>query len=450
MLSKLPKSTLVLTLTAVLCAGLWCCEKEPVVTDVTGIDISMSSVTLVKGETVQLNAVVIPSDASETGIEWVSVDPAIVKVDIYGLVTALETGETTIMARHGEIVAECIVTVDPLMPEGITLDKEVLDLEVGETAKLTATVIPEYADGNTVTWSVSNPTVATVDINGSVMALASGEARITASCGDISAVCKVYVTDDPKVGDFYYADGKWFSSPIEGELPVGIIFYVGDPAKADMALKSEHPECTHGLALALFEEKSSRWQSGAAEFDRLVSDWAKEDPEASKYESVYQGSSGTFLNEIMGYNNTRVYQLFNADPDNAAWPVEAVRIIDDYNIECPLPETTSGWYIPSAKELSLMCTGEYKENIGSMSEQSLLNNPLNEMLTELNRKMSEIPGAYLLTPNWYLSSTESNREKGPYSVVYTYNQWHIKMQYGYVFDQDKSTTPQAIRPVFAF
>lgn len=86
----------------------------------------------------------------ESAVEWVSLDPSIAKVDIYGLVTAMEAGSTTIMARSNEIVAECSITVNPLIPEGITLDKEVLDLKIGETAKLTATVVPELADGGAV------------------------------------------------------------------------------------------------------------------------------------------------------------------------------------------------------------------------------------------------------------------------------------------------------------
>ena len=196
---------------------------------------------------------------------------------------------------------------------------------------------------------MSNPEVATVDNTGTIMAQGSGEATVTASCSGISADCKVYVTGDPQVGDFYYADGKWFSSPIEGKQPVGIIFYVGDPTKDDPALKNEHPECRHGLAVSLFEERSSVWQSNAGEFDRLVSDWAKEDAEASEYADVYQGSAGEYLNKIMGYNNTCVYRLFNSDPANAVWPVEAMQIIEEYNEECPLPSGTSGWYIPSAK-----------------------------------------------------------------------------------------------------
>lgn len=448
MLNKLPKFMTLLSFVSLASLGLWSCEQEPVVVDVTDIDISMTSATLVKGETVQLTAVVVPSNATETAIEWVSVDPTIAKVDLNGLVTALDKGETIIMARSGEIVKECRVTVTPVSADGISIDKDVLDLKVGENARLSAVVTPDVAEDKTVLWSVANTKVATVDATGMVQAIASGQTDIIASCGNLTDTCQVFVMGDPQVGDFYYADGRWFSSPIKGQTPVGIVFYVGDPTTDDLTLREDHPECTHGLALALFEERSAIWQPNGKEYGKLVDDWAKEDSEASKYISVYQNVYGEHLNKIVGYNNTKVYRLFNADEANSAWPIEAVKIVDEYNEECPLPETTSGWYIPSAKEMSLMCSGEYDGNIGSMNETELNNNPLNSMVNTLNEKMFQIPGSYLFSPNWYLTSTEADIVKKQYTTDYC--QWHIKIGTGYVFNQDKRTSSQAIRPVFAF
>lgn len=448
MLNKLTKLMTCASFFTLAVFGLWSCEQEPVIIDVTDIDINVTSATLSKGETMQLTAVVVPSNATETAIEWVSVDQTIVKVDMNGLVTALNKGETVVMARSGNVVKECKITVLPIYADGISLDKDVLDMKVGDNARLAATVTPDIAEDKTVMWSTLNPTVASVDATGMVLAKASGQTAVIASCGNLSDTCKVFVMGDPQIGDFYYPDGRWFTSPIEGITPVGIVFYVGDPTKDDLTLKADHPECTHGLALALFEEKSSIWQPKAKDYGKLVDDWAKQDAEASKCISVHQGQYGDYLNKAVGYNNTKVYRLFNADEANSAWPVEAVKVVDDYNEECPLPETTSGWYIPSAKELSLMCSGEYDGNIGSMNESQLNQEPLNEMINTLNQKMFEIPGAYLFSPNWYLSSTEADIVKQMYTT--DYNQWHIKMGTGYIFNQNKTTSEQAIRPVFAF
>lgn len=449
MLNKLPKFMTLLSFVSLASLGLWSCEQEPVVVDVTDIDISMTSATLVKGETVRLTAVVVPSNATETAIEWVAVDQTIVTVDDNGLVTALEVGETIVMAKSGEIVNECRITIVPIPAEGITLDKDELDLNVGETAKLSATLLPDSAENMIIEWSSSNTKSVTVDASGTIMAIASGMSIITAAVGEYKAECQVYAIGEPQIGDYYYSDGRWFTTPIEGKTPIGIIFYLGNPGKDDEALRTDHPECTHGLVVSLFFEKSGYWQSNAKTFKGLVGDWAKEDAEASKYINVNQTSNGDHLNKIVGYNNTKVYELFNADESNKEWPIEAMEVLQECRDEFPLPNYTSGWYIPSAKEVSLMCTGDFEGNIGAMNENSAMQGQWNEMAALLNEKVYRIPGAFMLSPNYYISSTEGPIVRSMYGDTW-YTQWFVKMAYGYVFNQDKTGDTHNIRPVFAF
>lgn len=79
--------------------------------------------------------------------------------------------------------------------ESVTLGKTELALVVNEAdVTLTATVKPDDATDKTVTWTSSNPAVATVNANGTVHAVAEGEATITAMAGDKTATCKVTVT----------------------------------------------------------------------------------------------------------------------------------------------------------------------------------------------------------------------------------------------------------------
>ncbi len=87
--------------------------------------------------------------------------------------------------------------------ESVTLDKTSLDLYVGNTAELNATVEPENAADKTVTWSSSDPTVATVDTNGNVKALKPGTATITATAGGKSATCTVTVSYPVNIPDTY-------------------------------------------------------------------------------------------------------------------------------------------------------------------------------------------------------------------------------------------------------
>ena len=79
---------------------------------------------------------------------------------------------------------------------GITLDVTAKTLAVGESFTLVATVTPTNADDTSVSWSSSDPTIASVDAEGKVTALKAGKATITATSNDnpnFTATCKVSV-----------------------------------------------------------------------------------------------------------------------------------------------------------------------------------------------------------------------------------------------------------------
>lgn len=78
----------------------------------------------------------------------------------------------------------------------VKLDKTSLTLDVGESDTLTATITPSNATDQNVTWSSDNESVATVDQNGRVTAVAPGTATITVTTedGNKTATCAVTVT----------------------------------------------------------------------------------------------------------------------------------------------------------------------------------------------------------------------------------------------------------------
>ena len=76
----------------------------------------------------------------------------------------------------------------------VSLDKNQLELEVGESETLTATVLPENATNKLVSWKSSAPAVAQVDYSGKVTAVSAGETTITATADGKSATCTVTVT----------------------------------------------------------------------------------------------------------------------------------------------------------------------------------------------------------------------------------------------------------------
>ena len=170
--------------------------SQPQVVAVSSVSLDKTSVSLNVGESVTLAATVKPDNATNKTVSWSSSNASVASVDASGKVSAVAEGTATITAKAGDKTATCSVTVTKkvVAVESVTLDKSSLELNEGETATLTATVKPDNASDKTVTWSSSKTSVATVDANGKVTAVAEGNATITAKAGNKSTTCSVTVT----------------------------------------------------------------------------------------------------------------------------------------------------------------------------------------------------------------------------------------------------------------
>ena len=163
------------------------------------ISIDKTEIEIIAGETEFLVVTILPETTSNKTVVWSSSDEEVAVVNEYGVVTALAVGEATITATTTDgsnLSASCQVTVVAALAESISLNKTEASIEVSRTTTLTATVLPENTTDKSVTWSSSNESVATVDANGLVTAIAVGEATITATTTDgsnLSASCLVTV-----------------------------------------------------------------------------------------------------------------------------------------------------------------------------------------------------------------------------------------------------------------
>ena len=117
--------------------------------------------------------------------QWSSSDPNVLTVNENGLVTAVGDGSATITAiAVGTNVSATTapINVTEVQPESITINENPWNyISVGQTQQLTVTILPENAADKTVTWSSDNTAAATVDQNGLVTAVGTGNAQITAT-----------------------------------------------------------------------------------------------------------------------------------------------------------------------------------------------------------------------------------------------------------------------------
>lgn len=166
--------------------------------EVKSVIVSANPAVIKVGEKAQVTANVQPSNATNKGFVYTSSNPSVASVDKSGVVSGIAGGTTTITATATSGVSGSVsITVEETEVESVVLDKTELTLAKGAKGKLTASVLPTTAKNKKVSWSSSNPSVATVSNDGEISALTQGTANITVTTdeGKRTAVCVVTVTN---------------------------------------------------------------------------------------------------------------------------------------------------------------------------------------------------------------------------------------------------------------
>ena len=162
---------------------------------VESISLNYTELRIEKGQQEELLATITPAEATNKEVIWTSADESVATV-VDGVVVAIGCGETTITVKtvHGEKTATCAVMVYQSVL-GVSLSASSIELNVGESQQLVASVSPIDATNKNVSWSVDNACV-TVDETGLVVAVEPGEAIITVTTedGGKEITCAVKVT----------------------------------------------------------------------------------------------------------------------------------------------------------------------------------------------------------------------------------------------------------------
>lgn len=244
-------------------------------------------------------------------------------------------------------------------------------------------------------------------------------------------------SEGAKVGDFYYSDGTWSTELDASKTVIGVVFYVGDPGVDDEALRAAHPDCIHGLVVGLKQAKCE-WQEDYSDFDdeadMTVGEWIEDNTDYVSIATRSESMSSVF-NKIMGYNNTMGIDEFN--DGEYGWDYEVIvgAKVSSTMSSTPAPSVSSGWYVPSIKEVSLLCSGVTSESIGDLGYEET---PDNANMQIVNASLSQIEGATELS-GVYWSSTE-----------YTVSQVHtVQFATGIVMQTSKGGS-NSLRPVLAF
>lgn len=164
------------------------------------IVLNYDTITVKKGTVFYLNAQVLPIEAYDKTVRYVSSDDSIVTVEEDGTVTALKVGtaEITVISNDNPDLTEiCTVNVIESV-SGLTLNSREITIDVGEQYLLKATVRPSDSLNQEVTFESADPSIATVDENGLITGVKGGVTIIMVRTVErgLMATCTVTVQED--------------------------------------------------------------------------------------------------------------------------------------------------------------------------------------------------------------------------------------------------------------
>lgn len=176
--------------------------------------------------------------------------------------------------------------------------------------------------------------------------VANGEENVTSK-----RVKQRFTADELKIGDYFYSDGTWSDGglrkiyadgsmhidyykpgPLRGKTVVGIVFQtdksrIGKKEKEKLGGEDK----VHGLVMAVKNANAA---------EKVI--WSNE----SRYLDLLNDcvSKSNNYSDISGYGNCESIRSLEGNFDK--YP--ALQAVDGYNTTCPVPTTTTGWYLPSS------------------------------------------------------------------------------------------------------
>lgn len=264
--------------------------------------------------------------------------------------------------------------------------------------------------------------------------------------------------DEAEVGDYLTTDGKLIDGDAGSMLPdeikaqiAAVVFWTPKqttsegrltPASLedDLIMHADYPNCTHGLAVALEdvtynESEEMAWQKSEESVADFQSGDDKFNPEKTNFKSIglKEDEKGS-INYILGYQNTVVLRAYNEycqENKKLGYIVQPVAAIDEFAEYHPAPTNSTGWFLPSPKELHILC---YKD-----VDNIYFNQYGTDTRDIVNSSLTAVGGAGL-KDDVYWSSGEYSSDG---------HAWYVILGNGYVYLTNKPDN-HYVRLVFAF
>jgi Bacterial Ig-like domain (group 2) len=186
-------------------------------TPVASVTVSLAELTLPVGESQQLTAIMRDQAGNQLdgrSVTWATTEPTVATVSATGLVTGVGPGAATVTATSEGKSGSVAVSVEPNVSLVITLPTN--PIESGTSVQATASISSGSGSGSpasNVTWSSSNPAVASVSSDGLVTGARKGTATISATSEGLTGHVDVTVVPGAPASIRIYAGNNQSGPP---------------------------------------------------------------------------------------------------------------------------------------------------------------------------------------------------------------------------------------------
>jgi|GEM_PF-5404863 len=142
--------------------------------------IELANTAVATGDKATISEEITPSWIKASDLTWTTDKSDVAEVGPGGVVTGVADGTATITAAYGDVTATCTVTVSSR--PSISIAPNPASVKVESTMDFTATITPAAYKDSTITWSIDDSSIATIESTmGTVKGVSAGTTTVTAS-----------------------------------------------------------------------------------------------------------------------------------------------------------------------------------------------------------------------------------------------------------------------------
>ncbi len=166
------------------------------------IKLSIDNPVINKGESRKINVEIIPEEAKNHEIEYISLDENIATVDTNGNVLGISSGVARIRVKSKESSAFSEIKIQVYTPvSDLEINKEKLVLQMEDKFIITPIIFPKDATNKNIIYKSEDENIAKVDDTGTISAISEGNTKIILKPEDSDITKEIEVTVVPKIGD---------------------------------------------------------------------------------------------------------------------------------------------------------------------------------------------------------------------------------------------------------